>query len=169
MNPNQFLEAIGPAAQSVCKQTGIPASITLAQGILESGWGGSVLASKGKNLFGIKANGSWSGETMVLPTREFFGGKWVTINAKWRVYDTWEDSIRDHAKFFFDNPRYKPALSVSTDAEKFANAIQQCGYATDPQYAEKLMTIVRGRNLTQFDVPKEKWALLNWAIYPKNA
>ncbi len=169
MTPAQFLDQVGPAAQAVCKQTGIPSSITLAQGILESGWGRSQLATVGKNLFGIKADTSWTGKVMTLPTREFFRGKFITVEAKWRVYDTWEDSIRDHAKFFFDNPRYAPALINSTDPEKFAQEIQECGYATDPQYAEKLMGIVHSRNLTQFDVPRNQWTLLDWARYPTNA
>ncbi len=164
--PTEFLTAVVPSAQSVCRQTGIPASVMLAQAIDESGWGRSQLATAGKNLFGIKADASWTGSVMALPTIEYVDGKAVRVMAKWRVYKAWDGSILDHAKYFFDNERYKPALEVVEQPLQFAAEIQKCGYATDPQYAEKLGAIIRGRSLQQYDIPKSEWNLVEWAVYP---
>ena len=165
MQASVFLEIIGPLAQNDNKLTGIPASITLAQAILESGWGSSKLATLGKNLFGIKADPSWNGPVLTLPTKEWSKAekRFVVVTANWRKYQSWEQSLQDHSKFFYDNPRYKPALKVREEPQAFADALQKCGYATDPNYADLLWQIVEGRNLVKFDQPSNTWALLSWA------
>ena len=145
--PEKFIDAIAPAAVRCMKHSGVPASVTLAQAILESAWGKSV---KGMNLFGIKADASWTGPTVSFPTHEVVNGKPIQIEAKFRAYSSWDGSVEDHAKFLTENPRYKPAFEFK-DGPNFARAIAKAGYATDPAYADKLISIMRGRDLTAFD------------------
>jgi len=99
LKPQDFIDQIAKAAKSVAKQSGVPASLSIAQAALESGWGESGLAKTGNNLFGIKADSRWRGETLTLPTKEFIKGQWVVVPAKWRKYASWQASIDDHAAF----------------------------------------------------------------------
>jgi len=161
-----FITMINAGAQRAQIHTGIPASVTIAQGALESGWGMSELASKAHNLFGVKADSAWHGEVISLPTKEFLGGKWLTIMARWRSYPDWQASIEDRARFFYANPRYHIALTHLDDGIAFVNAIAAAGYATDPDYAHKLITIINQHQLLDFDVPRGQWALLPWATAP---
>ena len=163
MTVQSFINTIGPAAKESMKQTGLSAAFVVAEAALESGWGGSELAQRGKNLFGVKAFPGWEGATMSLPTREFLEGKWTTVQAQWCVYVTWDDSILAHAKFLFDNPRYKNALQVRDDPAAVTWAVQAAGYATDPDYARKINQIVDAHSLRDWDIPKEQWTLLVWA------
>jgi flagellar rod assembly protein/muramidase FlgJ len=150
MNPQAFITQISPLAQAAANRTGVLASITIAQAALESGWGESGLAKAGNNLFGIKADSLWRGETLTLDTKEFIKGEWVVVSAKWRKYASWQESIDDHATFLKQNPRYLPCLSCLT-AEAFINALAKAGYATDPGYAEKITSVVAAHQLTSFD------------------
>lgn len=163
MTPALFIATIIPQAQQSQRDTGISASAIIAQAALESSWGRSGLVGKANNLFGIKADQSWTGDTVILPTREFIKGEWLRVQAKWRAYPDWHASINDHAKFLFDNPRYKPALAVRSEPEQFCVQLQACGYATDPQYADLLISIIHGRNLDQYDVAHDQVAILPWA------
>jgi hypothetical protein len=113
-----------------------------------------VLATKGFNLFGVKADASWHGATLVLPTKEHLSGKDVTVVAKWRKYANWGECMLDHAKFFRANPRYKHALET-TDSIEFAKRVAAAGYATDPKYAQLLITIINSLNLQELDKPWE--------------
>ena len=155
MNPADFIAAIAPAAQTSMQSTRIPASFVIAEGALESGWGSSMLAEKGLNLFGVKADPSWKGATIDMRTREFLHGEWLMLPAKWRKYSDWLDCINDHAQFLLTNPRYKPAFDHADDAEAFTRAIAAAGYATDPTYAGKIIAIIHGHSLTQFDKRSE--------------
>jgi len=141
-----FAIAVGPARASQ-EATGVPASVTLAQAIIESGWGDSHMGDAW-NFFGIKAQG---GEPfVVVRTREVVGGKDVFVNAKFRRFASMEDCFREHGRFLRDNPRYAPAFET-TDAESFARAIHAAGYATDPHYSDALIDIIRQNDLTQYD------------------
>lgn len=151
MTPEEFIAAIAPAARASMAKTGIRASFVIAQGALESSWGTSQLARDGRNLFGVKADSAWRGPVLQLPTKEYLAGKWVTVPAFWRSYPDWLACIDDHAAFFQRNPRYKAALAVRSDPEAFARAIAAAGYATDPQYVDKVLATMRARKLTQFD------------------
>lgn len=151
MKADDFVSAIGPAAQASAKATGIPASFVVAEGALESGWGVSALARQGMNLFGVKADRSWSGNVLSMQTREFLHGKWTVVPALWRKYDTWEACIADHAKFLTENPRYAPAFAHKDDGEAFARAVAAAGYATDPDYLTKILTIMRVHDLKALD------------------
>ncbi len=150
MNPSEFIMRLtSPAVESQLK-SGIPASITIAQAALESGWGESGLARAGNNLFGIKADSRWRGETLTLNTREFIKGQWVVVPALWRKYPSWQSSIDDHAAFLKQNPRYK-ACFLCTTAPAFAHALAQAGYATDPDYANKLIALMNRHQMQSLD------------------
>jgi flagellar rod assembly protein/muramidase FlgJ len=141
-----FLTQLTPAALECEKAAGIPHAFTLAQGALESAWGSSALATKGFNLFGVKADASWRGATLLLQTNEHLSGKDVTVVAKWRKYANWGECMLDHAKFFHNNPRYAQALKT-TDPIEFALRVSESGYATDPNYADKLIAVMKSNNL----------------------
>jgi flagellum-specific peptidoglycan hydrolase FlgJ len=151
---NDFIAAIGPAAQSSQKTTGVPASVTVAQAILESDWGRSALTRRADNLFGIKALGNATGPAGVvtLATWEHTpDGSDVLVQSPFKAYYTLEQSIDDHGKFFTNNRRYAAALAVASDPQAFAQAIQDAGYATDPSYASKLISLMDRYNLYRFD------------------
>jgi hypothetical protein len=148
-----FINTVGSAAQSSRKTNGVPASVTVAQAILESDWGRSRLSRQGNNLFGIKALGSVTGPAGVitLATWEHVGGGDVIVQAPFKAYYTLEQSIDDHGTFFTRNRRYANALAVANDAQAFARAIQDAGYATDPNYASKLIGLMNRYDLYRFD------------------
>ena len=150
MNPSEFIMHLTNPALESHRKTGVPASITIAQAALESGWGESGLARAGNNLFGIKADSRWRGETLTLNTREFIKGQWMVVPAKWRKYASWQASIDDHAAFLKLNSRYK-ACFLCTTAAAFAMALAQAGYATDPDYANKLIALMSKHQLQSFD------------------
>lgn len=151
MTPQDFIAAVSPAAQTSMKTSKIPASFTVAEGALESGWGASQLAQQAFNLFGIKADPSWHGPTLAIQTREYLNGQWVTVPALWRKYADWLGSIEDHAQFLLTNPRYRPAFAY-TYGVTFAQAVQAAGYATDPNYAAKIIAIIKAHNLSALDI-----------------
>jgi flagellum-specific peptidoglycan hydrolase FlgJ len=148
-----FINAVGTAAQRSRLATGVPASVTVAQAILESDWGRSRLTRLGNNLFGIKALGNIAGPAGVvtLATWEHLDGGDVVVQAPFKAYFTLEQSIDDHGTFFTRNKRYAQALAVASDARAFARAIQDAGYATDPSYASKLIALMDRYNLYRFD------------------
>jgi hypothetical protein len=151
-SPTDFIAAVGAAAKASFRSTGVPASVTVAQAILESDWGRSRLTRQGNNLFGIKAlNGPGPDGVVTLATWEHTGGGDVIVQAPFRAYQTLEQSIDDHGKFFTSNHRYAGALAVAGDAQAFAHAIQDAGYATDPNYATKLIGLMDKYNLYRFD------------------
>jgi flagellar rod assembly protein/muramidase FlgJ len=150
VNPSEFIMRLTPSAVESQRKLGVPASITIAQAALESGWGESGLARAGNNLFGIKADSRWRGETLTLNTREFIKGQWVVVPALWRKYPSWQASIDDHAAFLKQNPRYK-ACFLCTTASAFAQALAQAGYATDPDYANKLIALMSKHQLQSLD------------------
>lgn len=150
MKPQEFIALIASAAQASAAVTGIPPSFTVAQAALESGWGSSLLAREGKNLFGIKAGPSWPGATVTMPTREYTNGAWVQTQAAWRAYPDWQGSIDDHAEFLRRNSRYAKAFEYKTGMG-FAIAVASAGYATDPQYANKIVKIIRDYRLDELD------------------
>jgi hypothetical protein len=150
---NDFINTVGAAAQQSCLATGVPASVTVAQAILESDWGRSRLSREGNNLFGIKALGSVTGPAGVvtLATWEHIDSGDVVVEAPFKAYYTLEQSIDDHGTFFTRNKRYSAALAVADDARAFARGIQDAGYATDPSYASKLIQLMDRYDLYRFD------------------
>src|SRR6185437_7796127 len=127
---------------------GIPAAVTIAQAIDESGWGRSVLATADHNLFGIKGVGP-AGRDM-LPTREHENGVWVTRTAPFRVYHNVAESIEDHGRLLATDPAYRHAMASRGRPDAFATALTGV-YATDPGYGSSLIALMRLYNLYRYD------------------
>lgn len=144
-------------AQKTQELYGVPASVTLAQIILESGGsyagGLSLLAHKYNNLFGIKAGSSWTGKTVNMSTGEEVNGSHITIKDNFRWYDSVMDSIIDHGKLLAQ-PFYTKYTASATNADEYARAIHKAGYATDSSYADTLISIMKRDNLYQYDSGK---------------
>jgi LysM repeat protein len=148
----QFIASIAEAAVDSADNTGVPASVTIAQAILESYWGSSRLAREGNNYFGIKAqprNGSAGAISFTV--WEVIGGRNVMQSQAFRAYKTIADSFVDHGRFFLENSRYAAAIAVKDDPRKFAREISRAGYATDPAYASKLIGLMDRYDLYRFD------------------
>jgi len=143
-----FISQIAPGAMAAQSRYGIPAAVTIAQAIDESGWGQSALAIRDNNLFGIKGAGPAGSD--VLPTQEFENGQWVTINAAFRVYYNVAQSIADHTELLATNPSYQQAMADRHLPDAFATDLTGV-YATDPQYGSNLIAIMRLYNLYRYD------------------
>ena len=154
MNTEQknFIKKVGALASADMKKSGVLASLTVAQAILESAWGKSELATVGNAIFGIKATKSWKGKVYCKDTKECYDGvNLVDVkNAAFRAYDSWEESVEDHSAFLKANKRYKEVIG-ETDYKKACEAIKAAGYATDPDYVEKLVKLIEDYELTEFD------------------
>lgn len=153
LTQDEFIEELAPYAQELQKGYGILPSIIIGQAILESDWGKSSLASEYNNLFGIKSFGH--SKKVTLDTQEFYNGEWVTIQGDFRVYDTWEESMDDHTMLFVNGVDWNPALYVdvltANDYRSAAQALQDAGYATDPDYASKIIQVIETYQLNRFD------------------
>ncbi|HEX5415292.1 MAG TPA: glucosaminidase domain-containing protein [Chloroflexota bacterium] len=147
-----FLNQSIVAAQQAQQISGVPTSVTIAQAIEESDWGRATIG--GNNYFGIKAENSPGPAGVVLATtREFVNGAWITVQAPFRAYNSMTESFLDHAEFFTTNRRYAVAMQHTADPRLFARLINQAGYATDPNYATKLITLMDRYDLYRYDVP----------------
>ncbi len=137
-----FVQQHEDAAERVATESGIPASFMLGQAGHETGWGRHEIRSRGgapsHNLFGIKASSDWKGRTVDVTTTEYVNGKPHKTVARFRAYDSYDDSFRDYAKLINDNPRYAKAREKTANAQAYALELKRAGYATDPAYATKL-------------------------------
>ncbi|WP_254073982.1 flagellar assembly peptidoglycan hydrolase FlgJ [Burkholderia sp. S171] len=142
-----FVDRLAAPAQAASSATGIPARFIIGQAALESGWGKREIknsdGSSSHNVFGIKATSDWTGKTTSAVTTEYVNGKPQKVVEKFRAYDSYEDALTDYATVLKSNPRYAPVVEASRDAAGFAHGMQKAGYATDPQYAKKLISIMR--------------------------
>jgi flagellar protein FlgJ len=142
-----FVRTYLPYAEQAARELGVDARALLAQAALETGWGKSVpCTATGEcsyNFFGIKATGRWSGATVSVPTLEFEDGLPVRKAERFRAYSSPADSFRDYAALIRNNPRYGAALGAGSDVASFASALQRGGYATDPEYADKIVAVAR--------------------------
>ena len=149
---HDFIAKIYPAAIQASKETGMSWELILAQAALETGWGEKTLPGT-NNLFNIKADKSWQGESKVFRVWEMKGKEKVWQNDAFRVYKDYTEAFTDRAHFLQKNPRYEKAglfdESVKGNMEAEARALQKAGYATDPQYAEKLVEIFNGKTMQQ--------------------
>ena len=153
-NQSHFLSAIKQGAMDGAKEGVLP-SITAAQAILESGWGSSELAkAPNNNLFGIKDSEDWNGEIVTVPTQEYVNGDYIKINAAFRKYTSWNDSVVDHAKFFTSTEwrknNYRKVVN-ETDYRVAAQELKNAGYATDPSYPGKLIRLIEAYKLYEWD------------------
>ena len=151
---SHFLSAIKQGAMDGAKEGVLP-SITAAQAILESGWGSSELAkAPNNNLFGIKDSEDWNGESVTVLTQEYVNGGNITVNAAFRKYASWNDSVVDHAKFFTSTEwrknNYRKVVN-ETDYRIAAQELKNAGYATDPGYAGKLISLIEAYKLYEWD------------------
>ena len=151
-NVQSFLNTIGPVAQQVAQENGIYASVMIAQAALESGWGNSALSTEGHNLFGVKWNGT--GNYVTMPTQEYYGGQWHTINAKFQSYNSYYDSLTGYAQLIknnFPNSTRANAATPQIAAANLKNGVYG-SYATDPNYANSLDRMISDYGLTRYDV-----------------
>lgn len=150
----KFIKKLAPQAQRLQGQYNILPSITLAQAILESNWGSSKLASKYHNLFGVKAQDS-TNNSVYLDTQEFVNGRYVTVKARFQVYQDWNESLTDHAKLLAYGTKWNPQqykdVVAATNYLQAADGLQRDGYATDPAYTKKLIAIIKQYKLYQYD------------------
>ena len=137
-----FVAQHSAAAERVAQATGIPASLMIGQAGHETGWGRSEIrnadGSNAFNLFGIKAGGGWSGKVAEITTTEYVDGEPRKTVAKFRAYDSYEESFRDYARLIGESPRYEKARASVDSVSAYATELQRAGYATDPAYAAKL-------------------------------
>jgi peptidoglycan hydrolase FlgJ len=143
----EFVDRLAAPAQAASSATGIPARFIIGQAALESGWGKREIkntdGSTSHNVFGIKATSDWTGKTTSAVTTEYVDGKPQKVVEKFRSYASYGDALTDYASVLKSNPRYAPVVEASRDAAGFAHGMQKAGYATDPQYAKKLISIMR--------------------------
>ena len=146
-----FIERVGKLAAADMQKSGVLASLTIAQAILESGWGKSGLTVKANALFGIKAGSSWKGRVYSAKTQECYdGATFTTVTALFRAYGSWAESVADHSALLTGAARYKAVIG-ERDYKTACRAIKAAGYATDPKYADKLIQIIESYGLTAYD------------------
>ncbi|MDO9140298.1 MAG: flagellar assembly peptidoglycan hydrolase FlgJ [Methylobacter sp.] len=151
----EFIRRLHPHAEKAARELGVEPKVLLAQAALESGWGRSLI-KKGNgessfNLFNIKADKSWRGEQARLATLEFDQGVAKKVNSGFRSYGSFEESFKDYVDFIKSNPRYGDALKKVGNAERYMHELQRAGYATDPKYAAKVMSIYQGDTMARFE------------------
>lgn len=169
MTHKEFIEVIAKYVIKYANDYGIKVhSPIIAQAILESGWGGSSLASKYNNFFGLKCGGSWKGKSVNMATKEEYSvGTLTDIRANFRVYDSIEDGVKGYFEFI-NYSRYSNLKGV-TNPEEYCRLIKADGYATSSTYVTNLMRVIRDNNLTRFDgtqenVEKEKEDMVSGEI-----
>lgn len=157
MTPSEFFNTYAQAAIDTQVNSGVPASITLAQAALESGWGKSTLTLEANNFFGIKEqkNDEWNGEFITMKTREVLNGVSTYIYSKFRKYRNAAESFKDHANFLIKNKRYSDLFKINLNDPYYyinwANGLQKAGYATATSYGSTLVNMINKYNLTQYD------------------
>ncbi len=141
-----FLAQLSLPARLASEQSGVPHHLILAQAALESGWGQrQIRRENGEpsfNIFGVKASGSWKGPTTEITTTEFENGEAKKVKARFRVYSSYLEALSDYVGLLTRNPRYAAVTQAAT-AEQGAQALQSAGYATDPNYARKLTSMIQ--------------------------
>jgi flagellar protein FlgJ len=146
--PADYIKQVLPHAKQAAKELGVAPEFLVAQSALESGWGKRIAedsrGASSHNLFGIKAGGAWTGPVATAKTLEFNNGVARQETANFRKYDSFEDSFNDYVAFLKSNPRYQDAIDNASDPSQFGRALQDAGYATDPDYAEKIQSVMNG-------------------------
>lgn len=150
----EFVDLVGQYAVTEYTNSHVLPSIVTAQAVLESNFGKSQLSSEYFNLFGRKSY-SPNDPSVDLPTQEFVNGQYITVDEPFRVYTSWEESVADHGRLLangtsWNETHYNGVLNASSYKEA-AYALQEAGYATDPNYAESLIDVIERYELTRFD------------------
>ena len=150
-SPEDFVETIRPYAEQVAEKYGMDAKAIIAQAAVETGWGKFVIhnadGESSHNLFGIKANSKWEGEQAVVDTLEFNSGIPQKQKAAFRSYASLEEAVNDYGRFITTQPRYQQAVERASDAHSYTRELQSAGYATDPNYASKIMAVYHSDRL----------------------
>lgn len=147
-----FIDTIAPLAIDDMRKTGVPASLTIAQAILESANGNSTLANQANNLFGMKGKGPAG--SIRLPTKEYKNGEWITVQAEFRKYHNWAESVNDHSNLFLNGVSWNRDLYrgvIGKDGISASYEVAKAGYATDPDYAQKLIKLITDHQLLKYD------------------
>jgi flagellar protein FlgJ len=164
--PEEFIRDLLPYTIKGATELGVKPGVLIAQAALESGWGQKVIRhADGRssfNLFGIKADAGWTGDKVNVATLEYENGIAAKQRAAFRSYESIESAISDYVEFIRSNPRYQSALEQAADPDAYLSALKAAGYATDPEYAEKIKAIV---NQDTFMANIEKLALSQVSIY----
>jgi flagellar protein FlgJ len=152
-DPAGFVNTMTPYAQAAAEKLGVLPAVLLAQSALETGWGQRVArdsqGASSHNLFGVKADRSWSGPVARTGTLEYSEGLARREQASFRKYESFAASFDDYVEFLSSNPRYQQALAQKADPESFVEALQDAGYATDPNYATKLKELMRSSTIRE--------------------
>ncbi|MBK1874878.1 flagellar assembly peptidoglycan hydrolase FlgJ [Marinobacter sp. 1-3A] len=150
-SPEHFVSTLLPVAETIAADTGISPKLMVAQAALETGWGRHMIRGDGNqpsfNLFGIKADKRWQGDAVTITTTEFREGVPMKERADFRAYPDYESSFRDYVAFLESNPRYRDVLASADQPDVFARKLQEAGYATDPQYGDKINRIMNRDSL----------------------
>lgn len=144
-SPVEFIRSLLPAAKQAASTLGLDPLALIAQAALETGWGKRMIKTAGGdnsfNLFGIKASRNWQGDTAVVDTLEYRQGVARKEQAKFRAYDSPEHSLQDYTQFISNSVRYQQAVAVAHEPAAYFSELQAAGYATDPNYAQKIMSV----------------------------
>ncbi len=150
--PATFVNALLPLAERVGAELGVDSRVLLAQAALETGWGQKLIArtdgSSSYNFFNIKAGRNWQGDVATVPTVEYRNGVAVRERAAFRAYQSPEQSFADYAQLIANSPRYRQALAQADDPRAYIHALGRAGYATDPNYADKVLQVMNGRHMS---------------------
>ena len=157
MEKQTFIQTVGEAARKDMEKSGVLASLTIAQAILESGWGTSELAQNANALFGIKADGRWSGKTYSKETQECYDGvNYTTVTALFRAYSSWDESIADHSAFLHTGNRYAAVIGEKRTTKQLATPSRRQATQLPQDYAEKLISLIESYGLTAYDGDMQK-------------
>lgn len=153
MTNNEYINLVAPIIQEENQKRGNPlfSSVVIAQSILETGWGKSSLMMKANAIFGIKAFSDWKGKVYSAYTNEVYDNYNITIKASFRAYNDIKESVRDYFDLICNSERYRKALASETPLQCITE-IKNGGYATDPEYIFKIMSIINTNKLTIYDV-----------------
>ena len=158
--PVEFAKAIWSYAEQAAKKLNVPPVALVAQAALETGWGKHVMqrpdGSSSFNLFGIKASRNWSGDSVVKPTIEFSDGVAEKRFERFRSYTDFADTFDDYVDLISGHPRYATVRDSGNDSSGFAQALQESGYATDPDYAKKITNIIDGTTMREAIIALKK-------------
>lgn len=153
-SPESFVQQLLPMAKKAAEKLGVSPNVILAQAALETGWGRHVIkdndGQSSNNLFNIKADKSWQGDSAATGTLEYRDGVAVKEQAKFRSYDSFQESFNDYVKFLQTQPRYQDALKQTDNPEAFIDGLHKAGYATDPAYSDKIKQIMNSSTVAQF-------------------
>jgi flagellar protein FlgJ len=152
-DPVAFIQSLLPSAQKAAASLGLEPLALIAQAALETGWGQRMFKNtngqNSNNLFGIKAQANWQGQVAVVDTLEYREGVAQKEKARFRAYDNAEQSLHDYVDLIQSNPRYQAALSVASDTKAYFQRLQAAGYATDPNYAQKILSVLEGSSFKE--------------------